>query len=436
MVFTSLCALTLPGCTDRAQPVDSAPSVADAEGAFALPEFETTAMEPGVARLLDARRAAVLAAPRDARRWAELGFALDAHQLLREAEVALSRAVALDPRGFEHVYQHAFVGALTGAPQAEVLARYDAALALRPDYAAAHLRRGELLLEMGRAADALAAFERAVALDAGYDRAKIASARALLALERARDAVAVLTPLAAQYPSDRDVISTLVQALRAAGDEGRAEPYLATLTELPPGALPFRDPVRAATLELTATASARYQRARQRMERGDARGAVRELEQLVTERPQEATVALELARIHVRQRSIPAASDVLERALAAQPQHPALLAFAGQLDVERGRFAAGLQRLDEAARRGPLDLASLHARASALGQVGRWSEAAGAFLEAAALAPAPAEFRILAGLSLCEAGRFEEARAEHAAGLALDAQHPLAATLGARLEGR
>jgi tetratricopeptide (TPR) repeat protein len=398
--------------------------------------IDTASMEPAVAELLGSLRDAVVAAPSDARRWASLGAALDAHQMLAEAEVCLAAAVARDPRGFEHVYEHAIVGALLGAPIDDVVRRFDDALALRPDYAPAHVRRGEALLAAGRVDDALLSFGRALAVAPGFERATLARGRALLAAERGADAVAALEPLAARHADSREVQAVFVQALFVAGLGERAESLAERLPTLEERALPQQDPARAAVMELTATTAARHQRARRALERGEVAAATRLLEDLVASQPGEARFHLELANLYVRAARPSDATRALERVLAREPDHAGALALMGQLDVDAGRHAAGLARLDRAAARGPLDLASRHARASALGHLGRWSEAAGAFLDAAKVAPQPAEFHLLAGLALCEAGRFDEAREQLEVSRAQGPEHPLARTLAARLPAR
>ena len=68
------------------------------------PALDTSTMEPLVARTLEAARAAVLAAPSSAARWAELGLALDAHFFLEEAEQCLAVSIDLDPTIFDAAY--------------------------------------------------------------------------------------------------------------------------------------------------------------------------------------------------------------------------------------------------------------------------------------------------------------------------------------------
>jgi len=135
-----------------------------------LPALSTAGMEPAVAKLLEARRAAAVAAPHDAARWAALGMALDAHQLLVEAESALTVASELEPTRFEHVYLHAFVGALVGTPLDAVIARYNRAIAL------ALALLGQIEVELGRPEQGLEKLEwaaRSLPLDLASRHARV-----------------------------------------------------------------------------------------------------------------------------------------------------------------------------------------------------------------------------------------------------------------------
>ena len=78
---------------------------------------------------------------------------------------------------------------VTGPPR-EALASYDAALALKPDYAEAHNNRGNALLDLNRTDDALASFEQALALKPDYADALVNRGNALRDLNRDDEAIA------------------------------------------------------------------------------------------------------------------------------------------------------------------------------------------------------------------------------------------------------
>jgi tetratricopeptide (TPR) repeat protein len=85
---------------------------------------------------------------------------------LVEAERRCAQVIAAQADCFEAIYLVAVMQSQHGR-EAEALANYDNALALRPRFAEAHLNRGLLLHDMGRLEEALASHDVAVALAPG-----------------------------------------------------------------------------------------------------------------------------------------------------------------------------------------------------------------------------------------------------------------------------
>jgi predicted O-linked N-acetylglucosamine transferase (SPINDLY family) len=131
----------------------------------------------GVVQLLDgdpvsaeSHIRASLAVTPNAEAETDLSLALRRQNRLDEAEAALRRAIALDPRFALARKSLARLlperGDLAGAE-----AEFRAALALDPNDAEMHLHFGRMLTQQARHADALAAFERAVALHPSWAEA-------------------------------------------------------------------------------------------------------------------------------------------------------------------------------------------------------------------------------------------------------------------------
>jgi Flp pilus assembly protein TadD len=117
--------------------------------------------EEAVSRLEEAVRRGA----RDAETFHVLGLARVNLRDLDGAEEAYKRGVAADAKGVENLLGLATVAILKGDP-AGALAAYDAILARRPDFAAAHLGRAWSLAKLGRRADAERALDRAAELGA------------------------------------------------------------------------------------------------------------------------------------------------------------------------------------------------------------------------------------------------------------------------------
>ena len=112
------------------------------------------------------------------------------------------------------VFLHNIAGAAqAGAGQIEAaVASYDAAIALKPDFAAAYSNRGLALLELQRFDDALASLDRAISLDPGDAETHSNRGSALQKMGRADDALAgfdmaiALAPLYAEAHGNRGIL--------------------------------------------------------------------------------------------------------------------------------------------------------------------------------------------------------------------------------------
>ncbi len=118
------------------------------------PEEATSRLEEAV------RRGA-----RDAETFHVLGLTRVSLHDLEGAEEAYKQGVAADPKGLENMLGLATVALLKSDPAA-ALAAYDAILARKPEFAAAHLGRAWSLAKLGRRAEAARALDRAAELGA------------------------------------------------------------------------------------------------------------------------------------------------------------------------------------------------------------------------------------------------------------------------------
>ncbi len=82
------------------------------------------------------------------------------------------------------------VGLARAGDPVAALARFDAAIALRPDYAHAHVNRGGALHSLGRYAEAAEAYRAALALEPGLYEIHLRCGQVLLAIGRREEALA------------------------------------------------------------------------------------------------------------------------------------------------------------------------------------------------------------------------------------------------------
>jgi TPR repeat/Tetratricopeptide repeat/Glycosyltransferase family 9 (heptosyltransferase) len=106
-----------------------------------------------------------------------------------EALVSCNRAIALQP---DYAAAHNNQGIALQELQRleEALASFDKAIALRPDYAEAHANRGHVLQDLNRHVDALTSYDRAIGLQPGFAETYYDRGTALHDIGRHEEAVA------------------------------------------------------------------------------------------------------------------------------------------------------------------------------------------------------------------------------------------------------
>ena len=222
-------------------------------------------------------------------------------------------------------------------PVEEVLAAAEAALALEPELAAAHVARGVALVASGRLAEAEAAFGRAIALEPDNDNAHHCYARLCFQQGRMEDAARLFRRAAELRPDDIHAASNLIGIERGLG---RTEAALAAarLTLERAGRELERRPENPYAAFAAAMALAVL---------GDRAGAVRLAERALALAPDDHVVQYNVACVHADLGEAERALDLLERAMPGASAHRwAWMARDADLDPLRGhpRFEALLRR--------------------------------------------------------------------------------------------
>ena len=114
------------------------------------------------------------------------------------------------------------------------MARYKAAVALKPDLSVAHLRLGELYQSRGLCVEAAAAFRAAASSAKGTARARIGEARALEASGAFNEALAAMRAIVETHPESVEARTFLGKLLGEAGLTAEAAANYERVTELFP----------------------------------------------------------------------------------------------------------------------------------------------------------------------------------------------------------
>jgi tetratricopeptide (TPR) repeat protein len=153
-----------------------------------IPSVSLSGLDADVRAVIQKARDEAVAQPRSGQASGRFGMVLEAHTLYQPAALAFERAIRLDPKEFAWPYYLAVAEENSARPEPALAAVSDA-LRIRPDYTPAVLKRGELLLKLGRF----------------------------------KESDAVLAPLIAQDPGAAEALYTLGRVKFAEGDFAAAE---------------------------------------------------------------------------------------------------------------------------------------------------------------------------------------------------------------------
>jgi len=153
-----------------------------------VPSVSLDGLDADVRAAIEKARDQAVAQAKSAQASGRFGMVLEAQTLYAPAALAFERAIRLDPKEFAWRYYLALAEENAARPE-QALAAVSDALRIRPDYTPAVLKRGALLLKLGRF----------------------------------QESDAVLEPLLAQNPGSAETLYTLGRLKFAQGDFTRAE---------------------------------------------------------------------------------------------------------------------------------------------------------------------------------------------------------------------
>jgi len=300
----------------------------------------------------------------------------------------------------------------TGRP-ADALARFDRALALRPDFAGAHANRGAALGSMRRLPQALAAFDAALASQPTNAHLLTNRGHVLRDLGRLEEAADSFARAAAAMP-------TLAQA--HAGHAAMAM-RLGRWDE----AIASHDRVLAL---LPADREALFGRAQALAATFDLTGAVAAFDTLLRHHPDNVAAHLVKAQVLRDLGWLGAALESCETAIRLAPAHPIarwerarILRGLQRADDATVAFAEALAVLDDALAANPDDGMAHIRRALVLDDMGQPEEAVRSADRAVALLPGNPEIWDNRGLFLRRSGRARDAAASFRQALTLRPDH-------------
>ncbi|HEY3245620.1 MAG TPA: tetratricopeptide repeat protein, partial [Phycisphaerae bacterium] len=307
-------------------------------------------IEPQVAKLVQQYAERVWAAPRSAEAHATLGLVYEANKMWYEAEACFGRALQLEPGQCLPAHHRAIM--------LRSLGEFDAALQAwrtlvqrHPEFAPAHVRIGNALLEAGAPAEAAAAFQRAVDLlpDAAEPFVGLAEARLKQGdYSGAISAGETATRLAPRYRMAHYVLGTAYRAVR------RSEAAERELTLGSPALdQPLADEWTARLNELAANLSDQIGSAMDFVDAGQPDVGIRLLERALATRPGEVQIMSNLGTAYMMSGQVEKARDVLLRAEKSNNQAFATYINLAACHLELKRYSEALRYADRAIELAP-----------------------------------------------------------------------------------
>ncbi len=371
----------------------------------AIPAPDPPPVEARVLEVISEATEVVASDTDSAMAWGRLGMVFDAHNYMPEALRCYRRALQLAPDDFRWNYHLAITLDRQAGDIDEVVRLFEKAAEAEPRYPPLHYLVGAALQRHGRYPEARRAFERALELDPELAVARRQLGRILLALGETELALTELERAVALNPSDGAIHSTLAQAYARLGQTERARSAADVARRLVPD-ISLPDPVRFEVTSLGVSSTLASKRGQRALKEGRLDEAIA-LFQIKDEVNPSAPNNYFLGVSHKKAGRYEEAIRYFAKAIAMS-DHGLSHWQLGELMIERGRRAEGLEHLRRARAAGANDAQQLQAVGASLAGHGQLEDAIEAFAGASRLDPTSSSLEADWCAALLQLGRVEE----------------------------
>jgi tetratricopeptide (TPR) repeat protein len=217
------------------------------------PEIPDDVTDPPIRKVIGAKRVAVVADPRSAAAWGELGMAFDAHERWPQAQACYERAMELGPSDARWPFLLAEVlnwRNKTDSNKGEAVRLYRMAIGRTPPTAAhtwtAALSLADLLTELAQTDEAALLYQQAYDADPTNPWAAYRMARLLADSGKVEDATRIYLTLTSSPYARKKSAGALAELSRRLGKAAEADSYEHAAALMPPDtpwANPYANPV-------------------------------------------------------------------------------------------------------------------------------------------------------------------------------------------------
>ena len=276
---------------------------------------ELGSLAPEIEDIVRQARESVAQDPRDGVRWGRFGMVCEANGLVGAARDGYANASQLQPSEAKWWFHLAAVEARLGRVD-EAVRQMRRAIEINPAFAPAQWRLGLWLLDQNQLEAAERAFNRATEIDASDRAGWIGLARVYLQRGDATRAAGLLERLVASGPSEPYTMQLLGTAYRRLG---RADEAASALGIGARGEAQWSDPWTNEMLAFRRGYAALLRDATAYVTVGQFPAAIRILEQLRGDKPDDIVLMAHLGQVYVAAGRDAEAVQLLERVIASEP---------------------------------------------------------------------------------------------------------------------
>jgi tetratricopeptide (TPR) repeat protein len=310
------------------------------------PALDLADADPVVAAVLEKERQRVLQSPHSAAAWGRLAGLLTAFNYRHEALICFAEAERLDPNEPRWPYHQGVLLLLDRPKDAIPLLRRAAALC-GPNNLAPRLRLSEALLSLGQRDEAEEGFRAVRQRDSGNARAALGLGRAALQRRQWPQARSYLEAAAADRYSARAATLALAELHQQSGDDVAAARARLRVERLPPDA-PWPDPYIDEIRNLHVGKRFRLGQANRLFERGRAKEAVTQLNELVADYPDSSEVWFALGQVLHACGAYAQAERAMGKVVELTPGYAEAYNYLGAARFRQGKFADAESALHKA----------------------------------------------------------------------------------------
>ena len=375
-----------------------------------VPSVQLSGLDADVRAVIQKARDEAVAQPKSGQASGRFGMVLEAHTLYEPAALAFQRAIRLEPKEFAWRYYLAVAQDYTSRPE-QALAAVSDALRIRPDYTPAILKRGALLMKLGRFQQSDGVLEPLIAQDPGSAEALYTLGRVKLAQGDFAAAEDLYRRACEAYPTYGAAWFGLAETERRLGHTAESEKDYRLAESYKDRNPPSRDELLAEVRKLATGIETRLTEAKRLMDRRQFDEASRIYKEVLAQHPDNPDCLVNLLYMaqFPNQSSPKEVEDLYATASRTNPDVPKVYLYYGTALASQGKYDKAVAAIEKGISLKPDDGEAQAWLADVMMRQHRPAEAIEHYRTALKVEPSFRPARLMLGQLLITTGRSGEA---------------------------